>query len=383
MSSTINPTTLATSLPRNLARGFAFLPANTSLENPAVPQFIGFDGSEPDFGQDLLNLRIPILLFRLRSRVNARFIAAAFIGYNLQYTVVGGINSNLRSEGILRVNGDAAEGGAGFGLGWDVIFTFALDRGFIRFTWRSGFRTTWEEVFSLTADASIDLVGAAVAALEKAGFNIGLSKLRDFAGVRSIWGLYDRASNQMARLGYLELKPKVALHGNLLDAAAAVSTKFKAFYKAVKAVGIKPSAGPVLNIYFPVRMTLVRLGTEYGSYDLRDPRLNDQFLGEPSVFYRLVPVGNTNAPIGSPPVQDVSMIHTHTIDIKVGLAIKIKIKLWSVFSQEVNIPIDLTEFLPALRLSTVQGAPLLGPYFNQLRARGGTTAAELPEVIWG
>ncbi len=379
MSSQILPTVLATSQPRNFETGFAFFPTNTSLQNPALPQFIGWDGSEPDFGEDLLNLRIPILLWRLRTRVNARFLAAAFIGYNLQYTVSGGLNTGGQSAGVLRVRDDASEGGAGVALGWDIRMIFGIDTGTIGFTWRSGFRTTWQEAFSFNVDASIDLLSVAVDLLRNAGFNFPFfSALLDvgrfIATDRTFWGLRDRASNQMARLGYLELKPKVALHGDLLKAAGKISTKIGAVLKGLKAVGIKAAAGPVLNIYFPVRMEIVRLSTEYGTYDITA----NPVPGQPEGTYFLAPVGRTQVPPGSPPVQDVSVIHQHRIDIKVGLAIKLKIKFWSIFSQEVSIPIDLTEFIPAIR-----GSLFTGPYFNQLSAKGGNTAAELPEVIWG
>ncbi len=379
---TIEPTVLATSLPRNLATGLAFFPANTSLQNPAVPQFTGFDGSEPEFGEDLLNLSLPLFLYRLRCRVSARFIAAAFIGYNLQYTVSGDLNANSQF-GFLRVSGDASEGGIGIGLGWDVRFNFAVDSGTVGFNWRSGFRTTWEEVFSLQTQFSIDLIGLAVTLLKKAGFSIAMELLSEAQAPLAngpIWGLYDRTSNQMARLGYLELKPKVALHGNLLDAVAAVSVEFKAFLTALKKIGIKPAAGPVLNIYFPVKMQIVRLTTNFGNYDAVDPIAS----GGEFLTFLLEKADGPPVPNGAPAVQNVSAIHTHTIDVLLGLAIKVKIKLWSVFSAEVSIPIKLPDFVPALRGSAASGSAI-GPFFNRLSAQAPTGSAEieLPEVIWG
>jgi len=302
MSSRLDPTVLATSQPRNLSTGFEFFPPNTTIDNPAAPTSIGYDGSESDFGDDLLNLRIPILLFRLRTRVNARFIAAAFIGYNLQYTVSGGLNTARNSQGVLRVRDDASEGGAGVGLGWDLNMIFGVDTGTIRFTWRSGFRTTWQEAFSFNARASIDILSVAVDLLRNAGFNFPFfSALLDvgrFIATDGVfWGLRDRASNQMARLGYLELKPKVALHGDLLKAAGKLEPVLGKVLKGLKNIGIKAYAGPVLNIYFPVRMEIVRLSTEYGSYEItRDP-----VPSQPEGTWFLRPVGETFVPPNSPP----------------------------------------------------------------------------------
>jgi len=359
--------------------GLAFLPANTSLANPAEPQFIGWDASDDAFGRDLLNLTMPVLLFRLRTRVQARFIAAAFMGYRFQYSVRGALRPNT-TFGSLILNQDSAEGGMGFGLGWNLQFNFGIDSGQINFTWRSGFRTTWEEIFSFSTLVAIDLIRIAIKLLQAAGFSIAMTALdaiSSVASVGSFYGLLDSASNQFARLGYLEIKPKVALHGNLLDAVAAVSAEFKIFMTALKKAGIKPSAGPVMNIYFPVRMTVVRISTNFGNYDVINAIPGGQF----NLSVELRKVDGPPVPDGNPVVQNLSAIHTHTIDLLITFAIKLKIKLWSVFSQEVSIPINLPSFVPELR------APLLGPYFNRLRPAGAAdadaAAVELPEVIWG
>ncbi|MCA9777592.1 MAG: hypothetical protein KC800_12775, partial [Candidatus Eremiobacteraeota bacterium] len=191
---------LATSQPVSLATGFPFFPLNpaqNTVDNPLVPQRIGIDGSGI-IPRVILNVSVPVLLYRLRTRVTSTFVAAAFFGYNLQYSVNGATTSG--GEADLRFNDDSAAGGLGVGLGFEIDIALAVDQANINFSWRSGFSRTWSQIFSRTGKANIDLIRIALGLLQSAGFSIPLEAIdsvRDASGSRTIWGLFDRKSNEL------------------------------------------------------------------------------------------------------------------------------------------------------------------------------------------
>jgi hypothetical protein len=289
-------------------------------------------------------------------------VAAAFFGYNLQYTV----NGSTTSAGLadLRLRNDSAAGGLGVGLGFEIDIALAVDQANVNFNWRSGFRRTWSEIFSRTGRANIDLIRIALGLLESAGFSIPLEEIdsvRDASGTRTIWGLFDRRSDQFAAEGELVLRPKVSIHGNLLTSIPQLS----GFLKALKNVGAKLTAGPQLNLTFPVTISIVRLTTEDGNYDFRlFSNGNFAFSGGPAITNTLEEL------------QEVTVVHTHSVGIALTFELKAKIKLWSIFSESISVPIDISPALP-FPLS----ANLSGPTFCALSKQ--TMAAELPEVVWG
>ena len=356
---------LATSQPVNLATGlpfFPFNPAQNTIDNPLVPQRIGIDGSGT-IPRLILNVSVPVLLYRLRTRVTSNFVAAAFFGYNLQYTVTGSTTSAGLAD--LRLSNDSAEGGLGVGLGFELDIVLAVDQAQINFNWRSGFSRTWSEIFSRTGRANIDLIRIALGLLQSAGFSIPLEEIdsvRDASGTRAIWGLFDRQSNQFATEGELVLRPRVSIHGNLLTSIPQLS----GFLKALKNVGAKVTAGPQLNLTFPVTISIVRLTTEDGNYEFRTfSNGNFSFNNGPSITNTLEEL------------EEVTVTHTHSVGIALTFELKAKLKLWSIFSESISVPIDISPVLP-FPLS----ANLSGPTFCAL-SKNQTMAAELPEVVWG
>ena len=362
---TINRTLLATSQPVNLATGFPFFPlfpAQNTVNNPLRPQRIGIDGSE-SIPREILSINLPILLYRLRTRVSSRFVAAAFFGYNLQYSVVGSTIST--GEADVRFQDDSAAGGLGVALGFEIDIALSVDQAAISFNWRSGFRRTWDEIFSRTGRATIDLIRIALGLLRSAGFNIPLEaidEVRDASGARAIWGLFDRVSGQLRETGQLVLRPRVSIHGNVLSAIPQLS----GFLKALKNVGAKVTAGPQLNLIFPVTLSIVRLTTEDGNYSFQLFRNGVHFFN-----------GGPSIPINAPDVQQITVVHSHSVGIALTFELKAKLKLWSIFSESISVPIDLSPVLP-FPLS----ANLSGPTFCAL-SNPSVTAVELPEVVWG
>lgn len=355
---------LATSQPVSLATGFPFFPlqpGQNSIDNPLRPQRIGIDGSEA-IPREILSVNLPLLLFRLRTRVSSRFVAAAFFGYNLRYTVLGSTIST--GEADIRLLDDRASGGLGVGLGFEIDIALSVDQAAISFTWRSGFRTTWSEIFSRTGRATIDLIAIALGLLRSSGFNIPLERIqeiRDASGARAIWGLFDTASNQMRETGELVIRPRVSIHGNLLSSIPQLS----GFIDALKKVGAKVTAGPQFNLTFPVTISVVRLTTEDGTYEF------ERFVSGVHFFD-----GGPRIPIDAPDVQSLTVTHTHSVGIALTCELKAKIKLWSIFSESISVPIDLSQVLPFN-----PSANLSGPTFCALSNQ--PIAAELPEVVWG
>lgn len=355
---------LATSQPVNRATGFPFFPlqsAGTTIDNPLRPQTIGVDGSAA-IPRVILDVSLPLLLFRLRTQVTANFIAAAFFGYNLQYTVVG--NTISIGEADLRFRDDSASGGFGVGLGFEIDIALSVDQAAITFNWRSGFRTTWTEIFSRSGKATIDLIAIALGLLRSAGFNIPLEsiqEIRDASGTRAIWGLRDSVSGQLGPTGQMVLRPKVSVHGNVLTAIPQLAP----FLDALKKVGAKASAGPQFNLTFPVTISIVRLTTEDGRYEF------EQYLDGIHFFN-----GGPRIPVDAPDVQSVTVTHAHSVGIALTFELKAKLKLWSIFSESISVPIDLSPALPFPLSSN-----LSGPTFCALSNQ--PLAAELPEVVWG
>jgi hypothetical protein len=357
---------LATSQPVNLATGFPFFPLSPSqntIDNPLRPQRIGIDGSAA-IPRVILNVNIPVLLYRLRTQVTARFVAAAFFGYNLQYTVNGSTSS--AGFGDLRFTDDSASGGLGVGMGFEIDIALAVDQAAINFTWRSGFQRTWSEIFSRTGRANIDLIRIALGLLQSSGFNIPLDaidEVRDASGSRTIWGLFDTASNQLGQTGELVIRPRVSIHGNVLTAIPQLS----GFLKALKNVGAKVTAGPQLNLTFPVTISIVRLTTEDGDYDFSGFSSNTGVFGfrGPTIQFEFVDL------------QEVTVTHSHSVGIALTFELKAKLKLWSIFSESISVPIDISPVLP-FPLSLNLSGPTFAALSNQTVA-----SAELPEVVWG
>lgn len=360
---TINETRLATSNPVNLTRGFPFFPPNTTVDNPIGVQTIGIGGT-PSISRPLVDVTIPLLAWRFRGTVSAQVVIGAFFGYNLRYTVEGLTRANGTAQ--LEVTNDAAQGGLGFGLGFTLTFALRIEESRITFTWASGFRTTWERVFNLSATATIDAIALVLRILRASGVNVPLeqiSTVRQSVGNGAIWGLFDSVSSQFASRGGIQLRPALNVSGNLLS----LIPNLAGFLKSVKKAGGKIFVGPQLNIVFPVTITIVRLTTEDGNYTAVRPTSSTlTFLGGPRIS------------AAAPPVQNVTMVHSHTIGLEFTLEIKGSVSLWSMFSATATVPINLTAVFPF----PLGARSVFGPFFTTFSARP-VAAVELPEVLWG
>ncbi len=370
---TIQSTSLATSSPLNLTRGFGFFPANTSIDSPSPPTIIGI-GATPSISHSLLNTTIPLAFWRLRANVSGQFVAGVFFGYNLGYTVQGATLANGTAR--LEFQDDSTQGGAGFGFGFTLSFAFNIDQLRTTISFRRGIQSTWERVFNFSASATIDLIGITLQILRAAGVNVPLDQISaagSLGASGAIWGLYSSASSQLASEGSLTFRPRLNVSVNLLS----VIPQLRATLKALKKAGGKLSVGPQLNIEFPVTIEIVRLTTEDGDYN---------FSGFSSGVFRFN--GGPAISSSAPPVQDISIVHTHTLGFRFTLEVKASFGMWSIFSLSASVPINLSSVVRP----TVGVNRALGPFFTTLNnsqnlahdeSRGAALAAELPEVVWG
>lgn len=355
---TINSTSLATSTPRTLSTGFPIFPIGTTLANPAFPRTIGI-GQTPTRTFSLFQSSIPLLLWRFRGSATGTVISGAFFGFNLGYTVSGRTNDN--GSAVLNVSSDSARGGLGFGMGCSFALTLALEQARIRFSWRSGFRTTWSAIFSSTVTVSMDLIELTARILRASGLNVPVDQLSEFRGTigsGAIWGMVDSASNQFVSLGTITLRPRISVSGNLLSLVPGFAT----FLKGLKKAGAKLHVGPVLNIIFPITINIVRLTTEDGTYEATTNAAGAfQFNGGP-------------VRVSAEPVRQVQVTHSHTVGLSFGLDFRASFSAWSIFSISATIPLPLGDAL---------GIPAaFGAYFTAL-SNTRPTAARLPEVVWG
>jgi hypothetical protein len=370
---TINSTSLATSSPLNLTRGFGFFPANTTIDNPSPPTIIGI-GAAPSLSHTLLDQQLPLGIFRFRISVSTQMIAGAFFGYNLGYRVSGFTTS--AGTAFLEFSNDSSQGGAGFGFGFTLSFSFRVDRGNVRFSFARGFETTWVRVLNTSASATIDLIAITLRILRASGINVPLEQISaagSLGASGAIWGLFSSVSSEFASRGSLTLRPQIQVSGNILS----LIPQLRAPLKALKKAGGKFTVGPQLNIIFPVTIEIVRLTTEDGDYDF------DRF-NVPTFRFTGGPAGPTTNPI-----QNVSIVHSHSIGLLFTLEIKASFSMWGIFSASASIPIDLTSVLPVPALGV---SNLLGPFFTTLNNQQNLArkdsekrvlAAELPEVVWG
>ncbi len=357
----INDTSLATSTPLNLTTGFPIFPSGTSLANPTFPRTIGI-GQTPSTSFTLFDRRIPLVFWRLRGSATGSMITGAFFGFNLGYRVSGETRDN--GTALLNVSSDSARGGLAFGLGCSFSLSLSLEQGRISFSWRSGFRTSWQALFNASVSFTLDLIELSVRILRASGVNVPLdliTGIRGTIGSGAVWGLFDSASSQLGSQGSLTLRPRVSISGNLLSLVPGVAS----FLAGLKKAGAKLHVGPVLNINFPITLTIVRLTTEDGNYEVTNHQTGAfQFNRGP----RISPT--------APPVRQVTVTHSHTVGLLFTLDFKASFSAWSIFSISATIPINLMSLQPP-------EARLAGPFFTALSNTRTSAAAELPEVVWG
>lgn len=356
----INTTRLATSNPLNLNTGFPFFPSGTSLANPTFPRTIGI-GDTPTNTFSLFQRSIPLVFWRFRGSVTGSVIAGAFYGFNLGYQVSGETRDN--GTAVLTVSSDSARGGLGFGLGMSLTLSLTLEQGRITFSWRSGFRTSWSAIFNLSTTVTFDVIDLTLRILRASGLSVPLDQISDVRGAigsGAVWGLIDSASSQFSSQGSLTIRPRVNVSGNLLSLVPGLKT----FLAGLKKAGAKLHVGPVLNILLPVTITIVRLTTEDGNYESTGVQ-NGVFN-----FNRGPRISPT-----APPVREVTVTHSHTVGLTFTVDFKASFSVWSIISISATVPLNLA----ALRPPT---ANVFGPYFTAL-SNTRTTAAELPEVVWG
>lgn len=354
---TINSTSLATSTPRTLTTGFPIFPAGTSRNNPAFPRTIGI-GQTPTRTFSLFQTTIPLVFWRFRGSATGTVISGAFFGFNLGYTVQGETRNN--GTATLNFSNDSARGGMAFGIGCSFTVSLALEQTRLSFSWRSGFRTTWQSIFNTSVTVSLDLIDITLRILRASGLNVPvehITEVRGTIGSGAIWGLLDSTSGRLSSSHQLVLRPRISVSGNLLSLVPG----FGPFLKGLKKAGGKLHVGPVLNFIFPITISIVRLTTEDGVYEAVDRQGVFDFSG---------------GPVGSfpNPVREVQITHSHTVGLTFGLEFKASFSAWSIFSVSATIPFNLSDTL---------GFPTaFGTYFTAL-SNTRQSAAELPEVVWG
>lgn len=372
---TITGTTLGTSSPLNLTRGFGFFPANTTIDNPSPPTIIGIGDAE-GLSHTLLDIQngIPIAGYRMGASVSGRLIIGAFFGYNLGYRVSGFTSSE--GTAFLTFTEDSTRGGAGFGFGFSLSSSISVERRVGSFF---GFGGIWFSRLNVSPSATIDLINILLLLLRAAGLNVPLEQVNAVGSSISsgaIWGLFGSASNEFGTRRALTLAPRFNISGNILR----LIPQFRPALKAIKEAGGKLTVGPQLNILFPVTIRIARLTTVDGDYDI-DP---NQFPDGATLRFRGGPVGPVTADH-----QEFSIVHRHDIGLRFTLEIKASVSMWSLFSVSASVPIDLTSVLPvpALEISS-----FIGPFFTTLNnqqnlAQDDTpsqaVASELPKVVWG
>lgn len=354
---TINNTRLATSTPLGLNTGFPFFPPNTSLTNPIFPVGIGLGSLPGSNSWTLFNRTLSVGLFRFTGSLTGSVIAGAFFGFNLGYDVTG----QTRTDGTatLTVSNDSAQGGIGFGIGLGISISLRVQQNSVRFTFRDGFTTSWQNLLNTSVSLNADLLDLALRAMRAFGVNVPLeriSSIRSTVGSGVIWGLFSSGSRQFATQGSLTFTPTASLSANILPRIPAVGPVIS----GLKKIGGKIKAGPALNIGFPTTIRIVRLTTESGSYNFSTRSgANFNFNGGPRGAM-------------APTVSSVQVTHSHTMGFEFGLELKGSVSLWSIFSVSGGI-----------RLPVQIRAPLsLGPFFTALRSTPAT-AMEMPEVVWG
>lgn len=355
---TINSTSLATSTPRTLTTGFPIFPSGTSLNNPAFPRTIGI-GQTPTRTFSLFQTSIPLVFWRFRGSATGTVISGAFFGFNLGYTVSGVTRDN--GTATLNFSSDSARGGMAFGIGCSFTLSLALEQTRLTFSWRSGFRTTWQSVFNTSVTVALDLIDITLRILRASGLNVPIDQIAEVRGTigsGAIWGLLDSASGQLTSRNSLNLRPRISVSGNLLSLVPG----FASFLAGLKKAGAKLHVGPVLNFIFPITISIVRLTTEDGNYEATNQQGVFNFSGGP---VRTLPAT----------VRDVQITHSHTVGLTFGLEFKASFSAWSIFSVSATIPFNLSDTL---------GFPTaFGTYFTALSSTRQVGAAELPEVVWG
>lgn len=359
---------LATSSPRNLLTGFpVFIPGST-IDTPLAPRSIG-TGSGERRQIRVFDTTIPLVAWRFRSRLDLGFLTAAFYGFNLEYSISGETRNN--GTGNLRARLDEAAGGVGFGVNLEVTLPLRLERNAgLRFNFRDGITTIWEDVFNQTVRFNIDLINIMIVVANAiSGLQLPLDLVRAGQTVGSngaMWGLFAEAKAQFAaNRGRIELRPTLNFSPNILD----VIPEARAVLRKLRMVGAVLTMGPTFNIVYPITIQIVRLTTEDGNYTVN---------GEETVgTLRLEGGPRRTLP---PTVSDVAVTHSHHIGLEFTLAIRFHFTFLGLvtLSQSTPIPLNFGAPQPPLR-----AANILGPFFTRLSNDGSVATVDLPEVVWG
>lgn len=348
----------------NFRSGFPLFPSKTSIGAPAGPVPIGIGGIRSS-GGTLFSVNTPLAWFRLGGSFSMTSVAGAFFGFQMGYNVQGQTRNNGTAS--LTFSNEFAHGGIGFGVGTTISVTARLEESVLNFSLRNGFTTSWRNLISLTGSITIDLIEILLLLLSKLTQQAALEKLstaRDIAGSGAIWGLFSSNSSRGLTSGStLSFRPSLNFTVNILEAIPKVGPVVK---KAKKA-GVKIKAGPTLVISFPVTISIVRLTTEDGNYNVT---------GTSSGTFNF-----SGGRVGTlaPTVSSVQITHSHTIGLSFGLEFRASFSLLKLFkiSGVIVIPLVIQE------LTNLQAS--LGPYFTTL-SDSNTVASEvpeLPEVVWG
>ena len=357
---TINNRRLTTGT--NFRSGFPLFPSKTTINSPAEPVPIGIGGTSTG-GGNLFSANGPVAWLRFSGTLSVRTIAGAFFGFQMGYNVRGETRNNGTAS--LNFSNEFASGGIGFGCGATVSVTVRVEESVLNFSFRNGWTTSWRNLFSITVSSTIDLIEVLFLLLSKLTQQKALEKLtevREIAGSGAIWGLFSaNTSRGLSSGSTLSFRPSLNFSVNILEFIPKVGAAIK---KAKKA-GLKIKAGPTLVVSFPVTISIVRLTTEDGNYNVSGSS-NGTF------NFNGGPVGTLG-----PTVSSVEITHSHTISLSYGLELRASLTFLKILklSGVLVVPLVLEE------VTNLQAS--LGPYFTALSDSNTVSSAELPEVVWG
>ncbi len=362
---------MATSQPRNFRRGLPLIPLSNrghTINTPALTQDVG--GGTPDqepFITDLINTSLPFANWRFSAHVNVTVFTGSFSGLNIEYDVSGVTQND--GGGFIGLFNDRSAAGIAFGVSFNLEGQVVLER-------RAGSRPArnlptglswepvWEEALNRAFSFNIDAINLALTVLRIAtGGTLPIELVqgaRTVGSVGAMWGLFDERRDQMVQGGRIAYRPTIAFSPNLLT----VIPEMRAVLSAFRKVGLQLSMGPTLNVVYPINFEVVRLITEDGAYGI-------------GARTHVVTLVNGPRQQGSGPVSDVTIVHSHTINLRFELGLHFSFSFLGMFR------VDETQVIPIPGIGS--GPGLLGPFFTALNNSNLVAAAEteMPEVVWG
>lgn len=360
----INSRRLTTGDNRNFNSGFPMFPRNTTINNPRTPTRIGA-GYGPRNSMNLLDVNCPLAWFRFVISISQQAVAGAFFGFQVGYNVEGETRNNGTAS--LNFSNEFMQGGLGVGLGITWTFNFRIDESILGFTFRDGITRTWRSLLNFSISSTVDALELAVKLLASV-LNVpplaALTEISSVAGSGAIWGLFaTNTSSGLTSGSTLSIRPRANFSANILEKIPKIGPAIK----EAKKIGVKLSVGPTFVIFFPVTLSIVRLTTEDGNYNVT------------GTSGRTFNFSGGRVGTLAPTVSSFSITHSHSMGLEWGVELRASfsiLKLLSI-SGAIRVPLNFGADLGRTELN-------VGPFFTALSSAQNTAVhEELPEVVWG